>query len=59
MNEVVNQIIKATHCSTEQAMSFMLEAHSNGRVIVFSGSLERCEHVESILSEIKLITKIE
>jgi ATP-dependent Clp protease adapter protein ClpS len=59
MDEVANQIMKATSCGAEKAFMIMLEAHNNGRAIVFSGSLERCELVESILSEIRLGTKIE
>jgi ATP-dependent Clp protease adaptor protein ClpS len=59
MNEVVAQIMKATKCSAGKATEIMMEAHSMGRAIAFSGGLERCELVESILSEIKLGTKIE
>lgn len=59
MDEVVAQIMKATACNAGQAATIMLEAHNTGRAIAFSGSLERCELVESILTEIKLGTKIE
>lgn len=59
MEEVAHQIIKATHCSPGKAMSIMLEAHKSGRAIVITCSLERAEHVESILAEIQLGTKIE
>jgi ATP-dependent Clp protease adapter protein ClpS len=59
MLEVSSQIMKATGCSAERAMSIMLEAHTNGRAICFSGNRERCEHVEAILSKIGLGTKIE
>jgi ATP-dependent Clp protease adapter protein ClpS len=59
MQEVSRQIIKAIHCGVERAMNIMFEAHSNGRAIVFTGNRERCELVESILSEIQLSTKIE
>lgn len=59
MVEVSIQIMKAIKCSAERAMQIMLEAHTAGRAIVFSGSLERCEHVEAILAEIRLGTKIE
>lgn len=59
MDEVVLQIIKATHCSTSQAIIVMAEAHTKGRAIVFTGSKERCELVENILAEIRLGTKIE
>lgn len=59
MFEVTVQIIKATHCSSKQAAAIMTEAHSTGRAIVFTGSIERCELVESILAEIQLGTRIE
>lgn len=59
MLEVSAQIIKAIHCSPDRAIAIMLEAHTKGRAIVFTGSKERCELVENILSEIRLGTKIE
>lgn len=59
MMEVSAQIIKAIHCSAERAVMIMLEAHTQGRAIVFTGSRERCELVEDILAEIRLGTKIE
>jgi ATP-dependent Clp protease adapter protein ClpS len=59
MAEVSRQIIKAIHCGMERALNIMLEAHTTGRAIVFTGNRERCELVESILSEIQLNTKIE
>lgn len=59
MQEVSRQIIKAIHCGVEKAMNIMFEAHSTGRAIVFTGNRERCELVESILSEIQLRTAIE
>jgi ATP-dependent Clp protease adapter protein ClpS len=59
MAEVSRQIIKAIHCGVEKAMNIMFEAHSKGRAIVFTGNRERCELVESILSEIQLRTQIE
>jgi hypothetical protein len=39
----------------------MYEAHSKGTAVVFSGSKERCEHVESILAgpPTRLTTSIE
>jgi ATP-dependent Clp protease adapter protein ClpS len=59
MMEVVNQIKKATGCNAMKATLVMMEAHNTGRAIAFSGGLERCEMVESILGEIRLGTKIE
>jgi len=48
--EVIVQVIKAVKCSPEQAYKYTLEAHKNGETVVFSGSKERCEHIDSILS---------
>ena len=59
MQEVTNQLMKACGCGPDRAAAIMMEAHSTGRAICFSGSLERCELVESILAEIKLGTTIE
>ena len=42
MIEVARQIIKAIHCSVEQATNIMLEAHRTGQAVVFTGSKERC-----------------
>jgi ATP-dependent Clp protease adapter protein ClpS len=57
--EVTLQIMKAINCNPQKAASIMLEANDTGSAIVFTGSLERCELVESILAEIRLGTKIE
>lgn len=58
MDQVAYQIIKAIHCTIEQAINIMLEAHSTGQAVVFTGSKERCELVAEILGEIKLTTDI-
>jgi ATP-dependent Clp protease adaptor protein ClpS len=50
MLAVSRQIIKAINCTVEQALAFMLEAHTSGSVVVFTGSKERCELVDSILA---------
>jgi len=59
--EVIIQIIAAVKCSPSKASAIALEAHEKGRAIAFSGHLERCEAVESILAgpPLKLGTKIE
>jgi ATP-dependent Clp protease adapter protein ClpS len=58
-DEVIAQLMKATGCNAGRANQIMMEAHNTGRAIAFSGGLERCEHVEAILAEIRLGTKIE
>ena len=59
MEEVSSQIVKAIHCSSNRASEIMLDAHKNGRAIVITTHKERCEHVASILDEIRLGTKVE
>lgn len=59
MMEVVSQIMKATGYGAEQATKIMMEAHNVGRAVVWSGHKERCEHIASILEEIRLGTKVE
>ena len=59
MLEVTLQIMKAVKCDPPRAAAIMQEAHQTGRAVCFTGGLERCEHVESILAEIQLGTLIE
>jgi ATP-dependent Clp protease adapter protein ClpS len=59
MEEVVDQIDKAIHCGKGTATAIMMEAHKTGRAIVYTGGLERCEHVAAVLEEIRLGCKIE
>jgi ATP-dependent Clp protease adaptor protein ClpS len=58
-DEVVNQIIKAIHCDAMRAEEIMMAAHKTGSSIVIGGTFERCEHVCSVLEQIKLKTKVE
>lgn len=58
-DEVASQIVKAIHCDPGTAVGIMMEAHRTGRAIVYTGGLERCEHVSAVLEEIKLGTKVE
>lgn len=59
MDAVVTQIMKATGYGPGKASEIMFEAHTKGRAIVYTGSLERCEHISSVLEEIRLGTRIE
>lgn len=60
-DQVINQIVKAIKCNAAHASSIAMQAHSKGQAIVFTGNLERCEHVDSILAgpPANLRTKIE
>jgi ATP-dependent Clp protease adaptor protein ClpS len=57
--EVILQIMKATRKSMRDSTEIMMEANNFGRAIAFTGNRERCEQVESVLSETGLGTKIE
>jgi len=59
MLEVSRQIQKAINCDEGTATRIMLEAHSSGRAIVYTGHLEKAELVASILEEIRLGVKVE
>ena len=52
--EVIFQVQKATGCSLEQAVWITHEAHITGRAVAYSGTLDECERVLSVLRSIKL-----
>lgn len=57
-DEVIEQIMKATKCSFEEARSLTFEVHVKGKAIVFNGELSECLRVSSILEEIALNTQV-
>ncbi|MBI2416663.1 MAG: ATP-dependent Clp protease adaptor ClpS [Ignavibacteriales bacterium] len=57
-DEVINQLIIAVQCSFEKARSFAFEVHVKGKAIVFTGKLQDCLRVSSVLEEIALHTQI-
>jgi ATP-dependent Clp protease adapter protein ClpS len=59
MDEVINQIKKATGYDYQKSYQIMMQAHIAGRAIVVTGSQERCGQVSSVLEEIRLGTKVE
>ena len=58
MDEVVGQVKKATKCSVGDAMRITLEAHMKGQAVCFSGPMDKCVEVQSILQEIDLACDI-
>lgn len=58
-DEVIDQLIKATACAREKAEALAWEVHSRGKAMVFTGELQRCVQVSSVLEEIQLMTQIE
>jgi len=57
-DEVIKQLIKALRCSLEKARALTFEVHVNGKAVVYSGELQKCLRVSSILEEISLHTQI-
>lgn len=58
-DEVIVQILKATHCSILKAEQYTWEVHNNGKSNVFQGSIVDCLFVSAVLEEIDLKTHIE
>jgi ATP-dependent Clp protease adaptor protein ClpS len=54
MGEVAFQIQKATGCNLEKAIEVMLEAHTRGRAIAYTGSQDECERAANVLRAIRL-----
>ncbi len=54
LDEVVAQLQLATGYGIEQCVQIMMEAHTRGRAVAFSGSEEECERAANILRQIRL-----
>ena len=54
LEEVVEQIQRATGYDLERCIRIMLEAHTQGRAIAYTGSEEACERVARVLRQIRL-----
>lgn len=57
--EVVLQVMKALRCIQSKAEAITMEAHTNGKALVYTGEIFRCMEVSHILEEIQLMTQIE
>jgi len=57
--EVTGQIIKATGCDLPKAEALTWQVHSQGKAMVFEGSMSECIRVSGVLEEISLNTQIE
>lgn len=57
-DEVIDQLIKAINCSFDVARGFAFEVHVRGKAVVFTGDLQKCLRVSSVLEEIALHTQI-
>ena len=56
--EVILQLLKAVHCTFEEARGYAFEVHVKGKSVVFAGSLNKCLKVSSILEQIALNTQV-
>ncbi len=54
VDEVVAQLQKATGYAFERCVAIMLEAHTRGRSIAYTGSQGACERAASVLRQIRL-----
>ena len=59
MDEVVEQVVKATRCGVPRAEAITLEAHFKGRAICFRGERPKCHDVCRVLREIRLQCEID
>ncbi len=57
--EVIRQLKRAIHCSTQQAEAFAIEIHTKGKAKVYSGTMEDCLFISAVLEEIDLMTSVE
>lgn len=58
-DEVISQLVKALGCDSTKAERITLEAHSNGKALVYEGPMPNCLRINGVLEEISLITQIE
>jgi ATP-dependent Clp protease adapter protein ClpS len=58
-DEVILQLIKATGCSTGEAVRIAWKAHMTGKALAFTGTFDECFRVNGVLREIQLVTEIE
>ncbi len=57
-DEVIAQLMKAINCSYVKARDYAFEVHVKGKSQIFSGMIQECLKVTSILEEIALNTQI-
>jgi len=56
--QVARQLMKAIRVSYDQGMAIAYIVHTQGKAVVYTGHLERCEAVAMVLESIKLLTKV-
>ncbi len=58
-DDVIQQLIKATGCSSETGETHAQRVHHEGRSRVFDGVREDCEQVARVLREIRLHVEVD
>jgi ATP-dependent Clp protease adaptor protein ClpS len=58
-DDVISQLIKAIHCSSDVAEGYAWEVHNKGKASVYEGDVSECLKVSGVLEEIALNTQIE
>ncbi|NND73137.1 MAG: ATP-dependent Clp protease adaptor ClpS [Rhodothermales bacterium] len=58
-DDVINQLMKATGCSSQHAEQIAWTVHTKGKALAYEGKFEECFRVQAVLREIQLITEIE
>ena len=58
-DQVIIQLVKATHCKRQDAKAKAEEIHTRGKAVVFVGEPAKCFEVSAVLDEIKLHVNIE
>ncbi len=58
-DEVINQLIKATGCSSSDAEKIAWTVHTQGKALAFEGTFPECFRVQGVLREIQLVTELQ
>ena len=56
---MINQLVKATACTVEEAERHAWTVHTQGRARVFEGARGECERVAQVLREIRLQVEVD
>ena len=57
-DEVIHQLVKALRCDFPTAEEITMKVHNEGKALVFEGSFDECFRINSVLTEIQLVTEI-
>ncbi len=58
-DDVHDQLIKATQCSSEEAVKIIQEVEAKGRAVCFKGERDKCHDVARVLREIRLQCEVD